>query len=157
MITNTYLGKTTEQRFWGKVKKTRSCWNWTGSKSRGYGFISICGKMYLVHRYSYSLHNGDIPKGKGWHGLCVCHKCDNRKCVNPRHLFLGDHNDNIQDAKRKGKFRGENAGRTKLIKKQVKQIRKLLALGKFSQREIASMFDISRGSVDGINRGLIWN
>lgn len=156
MLTNTYLNKTTEQRFWEKVKKTKSCWHWMGTKSRGYGFISISGRMYLVHRYSYMLHYGDIPKGSGWHGICVCHACDNRRCVNPKHLFLGSHDDNIQDAVNKAKFKGENAGRAKLSQNQVSQIRFLLDTRIYSHRELAKMFNISRGSIGGIKRGLIW-
>lgn len=158
MHINTYLNKTTIDRFWEKVKKLpNGCWEWQGSKSKGYGQIESSGKAYLVHRFSYWLHNGELPKGKGWHGICVCHSCDNRFCVNPAHLWLGTHDDNMKDAQKKGKFKGENAGRSKLTEKQVKQIRKLLSSKKLSQREIAKMFNISRGSIDGINRKLIWN
>ena len=113
--------------------------------------------MVLVHRFSYWLHYGSLPiEENTFHGICVCHKCDNRVCVNPTHLFLGTHLDNMRDAKEKGSFRGENAGRAKLTTLQVSKIRTLLLRGKYSHRELAKMFNISRGSIGGINRGLIW-
>lgn len=89
------------KRFFDKIEKTDSCWNWVGAKtSGGYGNIGINNKTVRAHRLSYELHNGPFdPK------LFVCHKCDNPGCVNPEHLFLGNNSDNMKDCFIKGRLK----------------------------------------------------
>lgn len=91
-----------EERLLAKVNKTDSgCWEWTGCSTKfGYGKTTVNGVSEYTHRLSYKYFKGLIGEG-----LCVCHKCDNPKCFNPDHLFLGTHQDNIKDKIAKGRSR----------------------------------------------------
>ena len=152
MITNTYLGKTTEQRFWDKVEKTDSCWEFNGTKSQKYGQISVSGKMIPAHRFSYMIHKGEIPQG-----LEVCHKCDNCKCVNPKHLFLGTHKENMEDGRSKGNWARERNGRAKHNWKEIELIKKMYKTGKYSQRKLGEIFGVSHTNIYAIMKGKLWD
>lgn len=98
-----------ERRFWSRASKPslNACWEWQGGKtSDGYGASAIRNKSALAHRVAWELANGPIPAG-----MEVCHRCDNPPCVNPAHLFLGSHADNIRDMFAKG--RGNPGGNRK--------------------------------------------
>jgi hypothetical protein len=97
------MNKEQIKRFWEKVniKSENECWEWTAScRSNGYGAFRTKEKTHGSHRLSYELTHGNITDNT----LKVCHTCDNRKCVNPNHLFLGTQKDNMQDCKAKGRL-----------------------------------------------------
>jgi hypothetical protein len=138
-----------EARFQAKVAKAASgCHEWTGClMPNGYGQIHLNGRTAYAHRVAWELAHGPID------GLYVLHRCDNRKCVNPAHLFLGSFEDNMADmvAKRR-QAHGAKNGHAKLTPAQVLAIR--AATGK--QKDIASEFGVSKPLVSMIRSGRIW-
>lgn len=93
-----------ERRFFMQFVRSDNpsdCWTWVGAiNSNGYGQLNgPLGNRIYAHRASYEMFIGPIPKG-----LFVLHHCDNRKCINPSHLFIGTLKDNTQDAISKGRF-----------------------------------------------------
>lgn len=141
-------------RFIEKVEKTPTCWIWKGSKfTSGYGDLSFFPSERRAHRASWVIHYGKIPKG-----LHVLHKCDVKDCVNPEHLFLGTHRENMQDMVRKGrrpKIFGTRHGMSKLTEKDILNIR---ALDKksISRLEISKQFNITKENVGYIVRRVTW-
>jgi len=142
-----------KDRILANVRVTPSCWEWIAGKCEGYGCLSIGNRTRLAHRIAHELFIGPIPKG-----LCVLHRCDNRGCVNPKHLFLGTKGDNARDAKEKGRnTRGQIHGSAKLSNDQARKIKTELLPSGMSKSDIARTFGISRRMIRFIEIGHKWN
>lgn len=135
-----------------EIDSKTNCWNWTKSLIKGYARIGgIRGKESpLTSRYVFKYLKGIDPKGKQ-----VCHTCDNPKCVNPDHLFLGTLIDNFEDMKDKNRSaRGEKNNKAKLTEYEIKKI--LSLKGKLKRNDVANLFDISSSTIGRIWKKEIW-
>lgn len=144
-------------RFWSKVDKrgVDECWEWQGSIGPdGYGRFCIKYKTVYPHRIAWIVTHGPIVKP-----LQACHKCDNRACCNPAHLFMGTQQDNVRDMFNKGRGyerRGANNPRAKLSVIDVCLIKALYNSGYYTQAQLASMFNVSIYPVASIINGKSW-
>ncbi len=146
-----------KERFWTKVRRSSGCWEWTGCFSdTGYGNFYAEGQLHLTHRYSWEQSNGKIPRG-----LCVLHKCDNRACIRPDHLFLGSKRDNTRDMFFKGRQRnlgitkGQDHGQSKLTNDDVLRIRAGVAAGR-TQRSFAKELGVSEALISKVVLRKYW-
>lgn len=152
------LSETFPERFWAKVKKTDSCWLWIGGcKRTGYGRLNKKGKKPKIdaHRASWIIHKGPIPEG-----VYVLHDCpngDNPACVNPDHLWLGTHEQNMHDKVAKHVCCGENHYHRKLSWLDVCYIRNAYILRQRTQIELGKMFGIATHHVSEIINFKKWN
>ncbi len=119
------------------------CWLWQRCLStHGYGRFRLNGKTHTASRVAYGIAFGEIPDG-----LCVCHSCDSPACVNPAHLFLGTHRDNMDDRNSKGR------SKKKLTHNDVSTIRAILRQGGITRVAIARMFGVTKGAIWHIEHG----
>jgi hypothetical protein len=147
------------ERFWEKVRiaDPDECWEWqAGVKSSGYGEFRLRERTVSAHRMAYLLAVGPIPEGS-----CVLHECDNRTCVNPRHLHLGSCADNSSEAVARGRqahnqVLGEKHGQAKLTKADVIAIRKIYAAGGGSYRQLGARFGVDRSNIGIIIKRKGW-
>lgn len=148
-------------RFWTKVSKVANgCWEWKGSvDGGGYGQFSIYGRgngNEKAHRFSFVMAGGTLSEGDE-----VCHRCDNRRCVRPEHLFKGSHLDNMIDAQHKGRMRTASKGKPGSSNHQAKlresDIPEIIRFRKtMSQTEVAMQFGVDRSSISLIERRKRW-
>jgi hypothetical protein len=143
-----------EASFWSRVEKTDGCWLWQGKPgTHGYGTISIRNTPHLTHRVSYEIAHGSGSAD----GFFVLHKCDNRLCVNPDHLFLGDHQANMDDMYAKNRAAvGAKHGMSKLTDEDVREIRRRYATEKISQRELGQEYGVRYSTIGHIVRRQKW-
>lgn len=138
------------------IRGLNGCWEWVGSiKKNGYGRLDntyYWVKKYpahTAHRFSYLVHFGEIQNN-----LFVCHKCNNRKCVNPEHLYLGTHKDNMIDKSNAGSCRGSKNHKAKLNEEQVGKIKVLLK--SLTVKEVAKLFSVSLNIIYRIRAKTTW-
>lgn len=132
-----------------KVHPETGCWEWEKSLYRGgYGKFKMFNSAIIsAHRASWFIKHKSLPDN-----LCVLHKCDNRKCVNPDHLFLGTYSDNSEDRSRKNRFCGENAGAAKLKRSEVIYILN----SDFTMKNLAEKFGVCTSTINAIKSRENW-
>lgn len=149
------IASSVKDRFWQKiiVKGKDDCWEWSAALNAcGYGWMWTGSRAKPAHRVSAMMHGLiDSLDSK----LHVLHKCDNRKCCNPKHLFVGTNNDNVADRVSKNRsgwavHLGEKNGMAKLTNKQVGQIRGLYFSSRFSQSNLAKMYGVQQPHISKI-------
>jgi len=145
------------EKFWDNIQigPIDYCWLWTKSTRKGgYGHVKWEGKDCCAHRLSYQFwYKCDIPSN-----LEVCHKCDNPKCCNPTHLFLGTTLDNVRDKVTKNRqARGTTNGKSKLTEDDVTKIKFLYKTKAITYTELGQMFCVSKSAIAHIIRGESWN
>lgn len=168
------------QWFWAKVERRGDdeCWPCLQvHKASGYGQLRYKRQQYKAHRVAYALTFGQIEWGtgkKGAQGLLVLHRCDNRRCCNPKHLFLGTQKDNMLDCSQKQRIQhGVTGNNTKLTLEQVAEIKRMQAAGRIGKpgrgwsREVRSgeqmslatvgkMFGVSGKTIEQLLRRRAW-
>lgn len=142
--------ETLRTRFWERVITgitPDDCWSWFGGTLKGYPQIWYKGTTYQIHRLSYLLHVGDLK------GLQVLHTCDNKRCSNPKHLYLGTHQDNMQDlAERNPNSSGEKHYLATITSEQIKDIIWKSNCG-YSASMIAEEYKVTRSCIHKILQG----
>ena len=153
--------KQTPESFWSRVKcgSPEECWEWTGCvSSSGYGSVAWHGKLYTAHRVAawvsglVASPSAPLNSREPTH---VLHKCDNRRCCNPGHFFLGTFADNMTDAYRKGRKsqpRGQRHTNAKLTNAQAEDIRRRYIAGE-NQVPLAKEYGVSQRVISLIVRG----
>ena len=142
-------------RFWSKVAVGREneCWLWHGARMKdGYGNIKWDGAYWRAHRLAYYLEYGSVPAMR-----VIAHTCDTPLCVNPRHLFLATHSENMADMARKHRTKWERHPElTKITRSDASAMRAMYATGMYTQRQIQERYGLSQSHTSAILGGRRW-
>ena len=142
MLTLTQL-----ERFLNKVQVNDQshCWEWQGALTKcGYGNVGIRGKNFRAHRLSAAFYNGFDMQSE----MLICHHCDNPKCVNPDHLFVGTDKDNSRDMSRKGR-----AGRKKVTAEQALEIKTLFCTKQQTAKQLSKTYGLNESTIRRLAQG----
>ena len=142
------------QRLKSKIEIKNGCWEWCGCITKlGYGHTSYRSKTLPAHRISYMVFHGDIPPG-----INVCHKCHNRRCINPDHLILGTQSENMKSCflESRKSHKGENHPGAKLEEKDIHDIFYLSKSG-MTQTKIAERYGVYQGTISAILKRRLWS
>ncbi len=151
----------TIERFESKFvpEPNSGCWLWVGARSGGrhggYGYMNVGGQMLSAHRLSWNIHYGEVPDR-----LFVLHRCDTPSCVNPAHLFVGTHSENMSDMVKKGRSQrvtGALCSGAKLTRDDVVKIRLMYAAGGRSYSSLAKEFSVDPSTARDIVVGETWS
>lgn len=151
-----YTYDETVTAFWNKVAITaddNQCWEWlAGVDTWGYGRIRVNRRMESAHRFAWSYPNYVIPDG-----MKICHSCDNPKCCNPKHLFLGTNKDNMEDRNAKGRqAKGEMMVMNKLVANQILEIRKRYIDGDVTIANLARDYGVAWQTISDVITRKTW-
>jgi len=144
-------------RFVRKIQKGPAsvCWEWVAGLSDGYGEFKVGRQMLRAHRLAWCLaHQQEVPDG-----LCVLHTCDNRRCCNPMHLWVGTRAENNRDREQKGRGRqpkGEDHGAARLTEQDVREIRVRYKRERIRQVDLAAQYGVYQATISSIVRGETW-
>lgn len=156
-------GMTIRERLLSKacVNESTGCWEWTGKKNAdGYGRFGLNRRIWLAHRLSYAMHLAAIPEG-----MVVRHRCDNPACINPDHLLLGTHADNVADMISRGRANfstlsqyrhGETNPNAKLSAADAAEIRRRYVPRVCTQKQLAREYGVCVGNIQSIVLGKSW-
>jgi len=142
---------TPQERFWGRVRKTEGCWFWEGAlTSHGYGEFVYKGVNWRAHKLAWFLTYGTVPDGLKSMAAVLMHSCDNKRCVNVKHLKADTQGENMRDMLRKGRKRS-----AKLVPAQVIVIRSRHRAGE-SIADLAKDYGVGKHVVQHITAGRTW-
>lgn len=135
-------------------KVDSGCWEWKRYTKLGYGITCLNGEILGAHRASWIIFRGEIPEG-----MQVNHKCHNRKCINPDHLYVGTQQQNVDDminAGREVKAHGERSGMTTLKNNDVIKLREMLSSGNHTQKQLSMIFKVCESTIRNIRDKKTW-